>query len=112
MAVARGIDVANVEGNLDAPVLQDSVGNRHDEKLDEKHSSVSDEHRVHDVQDDVPDVQLYGDDVEFPTTEEIATLRRVADKIPIAAFAIVIVELCERFAYYGKYTYIYRVRCP
>jgi POT family proton-dependent oligopeptide transporter len=36
-----------------------------------------------------------------PTQEELATLRRVADKIPIAAFSVVIVELCERFAYYG-----------
>lgn len=36
-----------------------------------------------------------------PTPEEMATLRRVADKIPVAAFSVVIVELCERFAYYG-----------
>ena len=32
-----------------------------------------------------------------------ATLRRVSDNIPLAAFTIVIVELCERFAFYGLY---------
>lgn len=51
-----------------------------------------------------------GDDAELdaegnvmiePTEEEMATLRRVSDKIPVAAFSVVIVELCERFAYYG-----------
>jgi hypothetical protein len=36
-----------------------------------------------------------------PTLSELQTLRRVSDKIPLAAFSIVIVELCERFAYYG-----------
>ncbi|KAF8502569.1 PTR2-domain-containing protein [Gautieria morchelliformis] len=47
------------------------------------------------------ELELYGEGVEFPTDEEVATLRRVADKMPIGAFAIVIVELCERFAFYG-----------
>ena len=37
----------------------------------------------------------------FPTEEEKATLRRVSDHIPLAAFTIVLVELCERFAFYG-----------
>lgn len=36
-----------------------------------------------------------------PTSVELQTLRRVPDKIPLAAFSIVIVELCERFAFYG-----------
>lgn len=41
------------------------------------------------------------DDEEHPTEEEKVILRRVADAIPFAAFTIVIVELCERFAFYG-----------
>ena len=36
-----------------------------------------------------------------PTQDEIATLRRTTDKIPWPAFSVVIVELFERFAYYG-----------
>ncbi|KAG0270284.1 peptide transporter ptr2 [Actinomortierella ambigua] len=36
-----------------------------------------------------------------PTEEELHTLRKISDKIPVAAWLIVVVELCERFAYYG-----------
>jgi hypothetical protein len=42
----------------------------------------------------------FPDDV-YPTDEEKATLRRVADAVPIKAYAIAFVELCERFSYYG-----------
>ena len=38
---------------------------------------------------------------EWPTEEEMHTLRRVADRIPWKAFALAFVELCERFSYYG-----------
>jgi hypothetical protein len=33
--------------------------------------------------------------------EDLATLQRVSDKIPVSAWFIVVVELCERFTYYG-----------
>ncbi|KAL6707878.1 ATP-dependent DNA helicase chl1 [Coniothyrium glycines] len=36
-----------------------------------------------------------------PTPEEWLSLPHVADSLPYAAFLIAIVELCERFAYYG-----------
>jgi len=38
---------------------------------------------------------------DFPTFEELKTLRRVSDKVPIRVYAIAFVELCERFSYYG-----------
>ncbi|KAF9735834.1 hypothetical protein PMIN06_002199 [Paraphaeosphaeria minitans] len=38
---------------------------------------------------------------ELPTEEEKKTLRRVGDKVPKAAFLVAVVELCERFTYYG-----------
>ncbi|KKY30629.1 putative oligopeptide transporter [Diaporthe ampelina] len=38
---------------------------------------------------------------DFPTAEELNTLRRVADKIPWSVLTIAFVELCERFSYYG-----------
>jgi POT family proton-dependent oligopeptide transporter len=38
---------------------------------------------------------------EFPTDEELYTLRRVADKIPWHVYTLAFVELCERFSYYG-----------
>lgn len=40
-------------------------------------------------------------DKTAPTEEELATLRRVAGKLPIAAYSVAFVELCERFSYYG-----------
>ena len=36
-----------------------------------------------------------------PTAEELNTLEHISDHIPIAAWFIVVCELCERFAFYG-----------
>jgi chromosome transmission fidelity protein 1 len=36
-----------------------------------------------------------------PTLSDLKTLPHVSDKLPLSAFLIAIVELCERFAYYG-----------
>lgn len=36
-----------------------------------------------------------------PTADEIATLRRVADKVPLGVYSVAFVELVERFSYYG-----------
>lgn len=36
-----------------------------------------------------------------PTAEELNTLPRISDHIPLAAWLIVLCELCERFAFYG-----------
>lgn len=36
-----------------------------------------------------------------PTPEDVLFLPRVADSLPYPAFLVAIVELCERFAYYG-----------
>ena len=41
------------------------------------------------------------DEFETPTTEEMATLRRVSGQIPWTAYTVAFVELCERFSYYG-----------
>lgn len=39
---------------------------------------------------------------DAPTPEEQRTLRRVPGDVPLAAFALAFIELCERFAYYGS----------
>ncbi|KAF1963260.1 peptide transporter-like protein PTR2 [Byssothecium circinans] len=36
-----------------------------------------------------------------PTPHDLAILPKVADKLPWGAFLVAVVELCERFAYYG-----------
>lgn len=36
-----------------------------------------------------------------PTEEELHTLRKVPDRLPMSAWSVAVVELCERFTYYG-----------
>lgn len=38
---------------------------------------------------------------EWPTEEDLATLRKVPDTIPWPSYTVAFVELCERFSYYG-----------
>jgi hypothetical protein len=40
-------------------------------------------------------------DPNEPTAEELKTLRKVPDNLPWSAFLVAVVELCERFTYYG-----------
>ena len=40
-------------------------------------------------------------DGEEPTPEEKLSLRHVAENLPVSAWLVAVVELCERFAYYG-----------
>lgn len=41
---------------------------------------------------------------EYPTKDELATLRRVKGSISWLIYTIAFCELCERFAYYGTTT--------
>ncbi|KAI0789000.1 PTR2-domain-containing protein [Irpex lacteus] len=69
-------------------------------ELSEKKLGSSDDHIV----SDAASHELDGihDGLEFPTEEEKATLRRVADDVPWGAYLIAFIELCERFSYYGS----------
>lgn len=40
-------------------------------------------------------------DADEPTEEEKHTLRKVSDKLPWSAFLVAVIELAERFAFYG-----------
>lgn len=48
-------------------------------------------------------VSLSSDDEhdDLPTEDELLTLRRVRDHIPLKVFTVAFIELCERFSYYG-----------
>lgn len=37
----------------------------------------------------------------IPTEDDLRALRRVAGKLPWACYTVTLVELCERFSYYG-----------
>lgn len=63
---------------------------------------------IADIKDQVVSVKpdmaknvVVGLDGEEPTTGDLTTLRRVSDNIPIGGFLIAVVEMTERFAYYG-----------
>jgi len=48
------------------------------------------------------DFKTLGEGLEdFPTEEDLVTLRRVSAHIPPKLFTIAFIELCERFSYYG-----------
>ena len=54
------------------------------------------------------DEKLHGDSLSLtqhegdePTEEERITLRHVPDKLPWSAFLVAVIELCERFTFYG-----------
>lgn len=70
---------------------------------DEKHPVT--DHTVSSSQERqaVPNYDHDDDEIrgEAPTEEEKRTLRRIGDPLPKAAFLVAIVELCERFTYYG-----------
>ncbi|KAJ7058459.1 PTR2-domain-containing protein [Mycena amicta] len=60
----------------------------------------------YELQHNGPSINLHEPDgihdgLVCPTEEERATLRRVADSIPWSAYLIAIVELAERFSFYG-----------
>jgi POT family proton-dependent oligopeptide transporter len=80
-----------------ASVNNDNVGANvvtDDKQIIESHSDNSlGEHHHHTDHDDLGGVR--------PTREELKTLRKVGEPLPKSAFLVAIVELCERFTYYG-----------
>ncbi|KAG0644771.1 POT family-domain-containing protein [Tuber brumale] len=43
----------------------------------------------------------WGEDGDEPSEEQLATLRHIGDKIPYSAWLVAVVELAERFTFYG-----------
>ena len=64
--------------------------------VDDKSIALSDEKKGA-----LSPVSILSFDNDEPTQEEQATLRFVADKLPWATFLVAVIELCERFTYYG-----------
>ncbi|KAJ7150122.1 peptide transporter PTR2A [Mycena crocata] len=75
----------------------------------EKSHSLDEKHRGHGPGEEVthdsfsePELDGIHDGLVFPTDEERTTLRRVPDAVPWSAYLIAIVELAERFSFYGS----------
>ncbi|KAL4917528.1 POT family-domain-containing protein [Aspergillus aurantiobrunneus] len=67
--------------------------------------NMADSPSKHLLQDKAPTVVSKASSIrqrrEYPTDEELRTLRRVSGKVRWTAYTIAFVELCERFSYYG-----------
>jgi POT family proton-dependent oligopeptide transporter len=71
----------------------------HAEMIDEKRASMAAERRASVVTDPNAPATVSGGvtpDGQFPTPEEMASLRRISNKIPLKLFSIAFIELCER----------------
>lgn len=91
----------NASDPVDVAEIAKSKAISHDISVNEK-VPVVDELTI----DNAPplrEVSIEGDsmDKSAPTEEEMATLRRIAGTLPVAAYSVAFVELCERFSYYG-----------
>jgi len=72
------------------------------EKVDEKHSDRSPSlHEKTSHRDVDPDHDSIVAGTDGVTHHELATLRQVPDRIPIASFLVVFCEFAERWSYYG-----------
>ena len=51
--------------------------------------------------DSVVESSIDDDNHDLPTEEELHTLRRVTGKVPWTAYTVALIEMFERFSYYG-----------
>ncbi|CAO3665982.1 unnamed protein product [Umbelopsis vinacea] len=67
------------------------------EKIEDQSHVAKAEHVTPPAYDHAEDAELGPE----PTEEEWASLREVADAVPLSAFLVILIEFCERFTYYG-----------
>lgn len=99
----------NASDPVDLAEIAKSKAASHDIGIDEK-NPTTDEITI----ESAPQQGTYavdGIDKTLPTNDELANLRRIAGKIPWAAYTIAFVELCERFSYYGT-TAVCKIASP
>ena len=93
----KGLDLAEVSKSFAPQVVDVPAAPGLINEKNEKHLTVADEEPAY-----TSDGSLRGPDgEEYPTAEEVDTLRRVCGTVPWSAYTIGFVELCERFSYYG-----------
>lgn len=84
-----GVGADKARGTKDAPLsAKEKCLHGQMTEISESHSHENEE-----------DYKSRGD---YPTEQELLSLRKVAGSVPWTAYAIAFVELCERFSYYGS----------
>jgi proton-dependent oligopeptide transporter, POT family len=92
MSTATGVDtveMATATANNNVPVSEKGAV-----------EELKGQPRVSDS-DSLDDVLVGPNGEQYPTAEELKSLRRIAGHVPWILYSIAFVELCERFAYYG-----------
>lgn len=80
--------------------INDESLNKNEKALDESsNKEVNFEDLAYSDSQEVSDVHT--DEGRTPTSEEMKKLRHVSEKIPMSCWLVAIVELAERFSYYG-----------
>lgn len=80
-------------GKLDHASVHSSGTSKHQHQVHELPSKYNGEV--------VPHSEYFDHDLPIPSQEDLATLRRVSEKIPFKAYTIAFVELVERLSFYG-----------
>ncbi|KAJ1721190.1 peptide transporter ptr2 [Coemansia erecta] len=68
---------------------------------DDDYEKELDSQKSIDLAYEVTEHDTLNENERWPTSEELATMVRVADHVPPRAFLIIVTEFCERFTYYG-----------
>ena len=96
-----GLDLAEVAKSnapqvLDVPAAPGLVNEKNEKTL-----MIADDVVFNDKSEMDESMTRGPDGEEYPTADEVDTLRRVCGTVPWSAYTIAFVELCERFSYYG-----------
>ncbi|CCH58700.1 hypothetical protein TBLA_0A09120 [Henningerozyma blattae CBS 6284] len=83
------VQMVNGGGDIDYIPTQDEKRDQKFETFQEDSSIINDENEV------------ITEDFEEPTEEELRTLKHVGGKIPLRCWLMAVIELAERFSYYG-----------
>ncbi|KAF7714527.1 Uncharacterized protein PECH_008417 [Penicillium ucsense] len=93
----------NASDPIDTADVSKAHALEHDRELNEKSSHFTDDMAIEPAP--VVSVPVEGEDAalnkNYPTDEELQTLRRISGHLHWTIFTVAFVELCERFSYYG-----------
>lgn len=98
MEKADSLDYSDEKDNIIE--LKKTAVSTEDHIIDTETYQISEEDKKNNAQISILDDQNF-EDGEVPTQEEMDTLRHVSGKIPFRCWLIAVVELSERFSYYG-----------
>ncbi|KAF8537280.1 MFS peptide transporter [Trichophaea hybrida] len=78
-----------------------SGGTLEDVEIAKAHEEVLTSEKIDSLPEYCKSQSVGAADGDHPTDDELLTLRRVSGKVPWTAYTVAVVELCERFSYYG-----------